>query len=149
MKFIYYLAVYSRTLYIFSLRLLLMLEGIFGFVLHHLQCFLPYTWYNFHHDLEDNTLAKIQRINLANVVLTLKSLGIHDLVNFDFLEPPLEALLKAVEQLFSLNALNNCKDLTNTWYIADVGLNICPYMSSHAPPIQTPMFLPSQGSKSI
>ena len=40
------------------------------------------------HDLEDNTVPEIQRTNLVNVVLTLKSLGIHDLVNFDFMDPP-------------------------------------------------------------
>jgi hypothetical protein len=39
-------------------------------------------------ELEDNTIPEIQRTNLANVVLLLKSLGIHDLVNFDFMDPP-------------------------------------------------------------
>ncbi|RZB94461.1 hypothetical protein D0Y65_019169 [Glycine soja] len=63
------------------------------------KCFRLYTAYN---DLDDNT-----RTNLANVVLTLKSLGIHDLLNFDFMDhPPAEALLKALELLFALSALN-------------------------------------------
>lgn len=50
--------------------------------------------------MEDNTVPEIQRTNLANVVLLLKSLGIHDLVNFDFMDPPpAEALLRALEQV--------------------------------------------------
>ncbi|KAG5035380.1 hypothetical protein GYH30_010152 [Glycine max] len=66
------------------------------------KCFRLYTAYNYHNDLDDNTVPEIQRTNLANVVLTLKSLGIHDLLNFDFMDPPLaEALLKALELLFA------------------------------------------------
>jgi hypothetical protein len=50
--------------------------------------------------MDDNTTPEIQRTNLANVVLLLKSLGIHDLVNFDFMDPPpAEALLRALEQV--------------------------------------------------
>uniref|UniRef100_A0A0E0EKA9 RNA helicase n=1 Tax=Oryza meridionalis TaxID=40149 RepID=A0A0E0EKA9_9ORYZ len=79
------------------------------------KCFRLYTSYNYMHDLEDNTVPEIQRTNLANVVLTLKSLGIHDLVNFDFMDPPpSEALLKALEQLFALSALNSRGELTKT-----------------------------------
>ncbi len=52
------------------------------------------------HEMDDNTTPEIQRTNLANVVLLLKSLGIHDLVNFDFMDPPpAEALLRALEQV--------------------------------------------------
>lgn len=32
--------------------------------------------------------ALLQRTNLGNVVLLLKSLGINDLINFDFMDPP-------------------------------------------------------------
>ncbi|KAK7354240.1 hypothetical protein VNO80_19699 [Phaseolus coccineus] len=77
------------------------------------KCFRLYTAYNFHNDLEENTVPEIQRTNLANVVLTLKSLGIHDLLNFDFMDPPpAEALLKALELLFALSALNKLGELT-------------------------------------
>ncbi|XP_072955419.1 pre-mRNA-splicing factor ATP-dependent RNA helicase DEAH1-like isoform X1 [Typha angustifolia] len=79
------------------------------------KCFRLFTYYNYEHDLEANTVPEIQRTNLANVVLTLKSLGIHDLVNFDFMDPPpSEALLRALEQLFALNALNSRGELTKT-----------------------------------
>ncbi|KAJ8451438.1 hypothetical protein Cgig2_017829 [Carnegiea gigantea] len=77
------------------------------------KCFRLYTAYNYYHDLEDNTVPEIQRTNLANVVLTLKSLGIHDLLNFDFMDPPpSEALLKALELLYALGALNKLGELT-------------------------------------
>lgn len=56
---------------------------------------------------------QIQRTNLGNVVLMLKSLGIHDLVHFDFLDPPpQETLVIALEQLYALGALNHRGELT-------------------------------------
>ncbi|KAI5410222.1 pre-mRNA-splicing factor ATP-dependent RNA helicase DEAH1 isoform X1 [Lathyrus oleraceus] len=77
------------------------------------KCFRLYTAYNYQNDLDDNTVPEIQRTNLANVVLTLKSLGIHDLLHFDFMDPPpAEALLKALELLFALSALNKLGELT-------------------------------------
>ncbi|KAL5723812.1 RNA helicase [Ranunculus cassubicifolius] len=77
------------------------------------KCYRLFTAYNYQNDLDENTMPEIQRTNLANVVLTLKSLGINDLINFDFMDPPpAEALLKALELLFSLNALNKVGDLT-------------------------------------
>jgi pre-mRNA-splicing factor ATP-dependent RNA helicase DHX16 len=58
--------------------------------------------------MDADTTPEIQRTNLGNVVLMLKSLGIHDLVNFDFMDPPpAEALLRALEQLYALGALND------------------------------------------
>ncbi|WOL07745.1 pre-mRNA-splicing factor ATP-dependent RNA helicase DEAH1 isoform X2 [Canna indica] len=79
------------------------------------MCFRLYTAYNYQNDLDENAVPEIQRTNLANVVLSLKSLGINDLVNFDFMDPPpSEALLKALEQLYALNALNSRGELTKT-----------------------------------
>ncbi|XP_021756954.1 pre-mRNA-splicing factor ATP-dependent RNA helicase DEAH1-like isoform X1 [Chenopodium quinoa] len=77
------------------------------------KCYRLYTAYNYYQDLEDNTVPEVQRTNLANVVLSLKSLGIHDLLNFDFMDPPpSEALLKALELLYALGALNKLGELT-------------------------------------
>ncbi|KFK28996.1 hypothetical protein AALP_AA7G075800 [Arabis alpina] len=77
------------------------------------KCFRLYTAYNFENDMEDNTVPEIQRTNLASVVLALKSLGIDDLLNFDFMDPPpAEALVKALELLFALGALNKLGKLT-------------------------------------
>eukprot|EP00193_Tetraselmis_chui_P019073 CAMPEP_0177784738 /NCGR_PEP_ID=MMETSP0491_2-20121128/19893_1 /TAXON_ID=63592 /ORGANISM="Tetraselmis chuii, Strain PLY429" /LENGTH=297 /DNA_ID=CAMNT_0019305589 /DNA_START=18 /DNA_END=908 /DNA_ORIENTATION=+ len=60
------------------------------------KCFRLYTAWSFQHELDDNTIPEIQRTNLGNVVLMLKSLGINDLMNFDFMDPPpAETLLRA------------------------------------------------------
>lgn len=43
----------------------------------------------------------------------LKSLGINDLMNFDFMDPPpSETLMRALEQLYALGALNDKGELT-------------------------------------
>ncbi|CAM0955681.1 unnamed protein product [Alopecurus aequalis] len=79
------------------------------------KCFRLFTEYNFRTDLHDDTVPEIQRSNLANVVLRLKALGINDLVNFDFMDPPAsESLVKALEELFALGALNGRGELTKT-----------------------------------
>ncbi|XP_021741932.1 pre-mRNA-splicing factor ATP-dependent RNA helicase DEAH1-like [Chenopodium quinoa] len=76
------------------------------------KCYKLYTAYNYQ-ELEDNTVPEIQRTNLANVVLTLKCLGIQDLLSFDFMDPPpSESLLKALELLCALGALNKQGELT-------------------------------------
>ena len=57
--------------------------------------------------------SQIQRTNLGNVVLLLKSLGINDLIHFDFMDPPpAETLILALEQLYALGALNHHGELT-------------------------------------
>ncbi|XP_009359017.2 pre-mRNA-splicing factor ATP-dependent RNA helicase DEAH1 [Pyrus x bretschneideri] len=77
------------------------------------KCYRLYTAYNYYNDLDENTVPEVQRTNLASVVLSLKSLGIHDLLHFDFMDPPpSEALLKALELLFALSALNKVGELT-------------------------------------
>nr|CAD7585762.1 unnamed protein product [Timema genevievae] len=77
------------------------------------KCFRLYTAWAYKHEMEDNTIPEIQRINLGNVVLTLKALGIQDLMNFDFLDPPPhETMVLALEQLYALGALNHKGELT-------------------------------------
>jgi pre-mRNA-splicing factor ATP-dependent RNA helicase DHX16 len=79
------------------------------------KCFRLYTEWAYTHELPDSTTPEILRTNLSNVVLLLKSLGIHDLVHFDFMDPPpAEALIKALEQLYALGALNDKGELTKT-----------------------------------
>ncbi|CAG9770467.1 unnamed protein product [Ceutorhynchus assimilis] len=77
------------------------------------KCFRLYTAWSYKHELEENTVPEIQRINLGNAVLMLKALGINDLVHFDFLDPPPhETLVLALEQLYALGALNHHGELT-------------------------------------
>ena len=77
------------------------------------KCFRLYTAWAYKNELEDNTVPEIQRTNLGNVVLLLKSLGINDLIHFDFMDPPPhETLVLALEQLYALGALNHKGELT-------------------------------------
>ncbi|KAJ3025529.1 UNVERIFIED_CONTAM: putative pre-mRNA-splicing factor ATP-dependent RNA helicase dhx16 [Siphonaria sp. JEL0065] len=77
------------------------------------KCFRLYTSWAFQNELDESTVPEIQRTNLGNVVLLLKSLGINDLLNFDFMDaPPVDTLKKALEQLYALGALNAKGELT-------------------------------------
>lgn len=54
------------------------------------------------------TVPEIQRTNLANVVLLLKSLGVDDLLKFHFMDaPPQDNMLNSMYQLWTLGALDN------------------------------------------
>ncbi|XP_019058186.1 PREDICTED: pre-mRNA-splicing factor ATP-dependent RNA helicase DEAH1-like [Tarenaya hassleriana] len=73
------------------------------------KCFRLYDY----NDLKDNTVPEIQRADLAGVVLALKSLGIQDLFDFDFMDPPPhQALFKALELLYALGALDEDGEMT-------------------------------------
>ncbi|XP_064421843.1 pre-mRNA-splicing factor ATP-dependent RNA helicase DHX16 [Latimeria chalumnae] len=77
------------------------------------KCFRLYTAWAYKNEMEDTTVPEIQRTNLGNVVLLLKSLGINDLIHFDFMDPPPhETLVLALEQLYALGALNHLGELT-------------------------------------
>jgi pre-mRNA-splicing factor ATP-dependent RNA helicase DHX16 len=77
------------------------------------KCFRLFTAYSFQHELDPNTVPEILRTNMCNVVLMLKSLGINDLLNFDFMDrPPADTLIRALEQLYALGALNDRGELT-------------------------------------
>ena len=67
------------------------------------KCFRLYTKWSFENELEDQNSPEVQRTNLGGVVLMLKSIGIDDMINFDFMDaPPPETLMKALEQLYAL-----------------------------------------------
>ncbi|XP_051181479.1 probable pre-mRNA-splicing factor ATP-dependent RNA helicase DEAH3 isoform X3 [Lolium perenne] len=77
------------------------------------KCFRLYTEKSFSGDLQEQTYPEILRSNLANTVLTLKKLGIDDLVHFDFMDPPApETLMRALEVLNYLGALDDEGNLT-------------------------------------
>ncbi|KAF9560184.1 pre-mRNA splicing factor [Agrocybe pediades] len=67
-------------------------------------CYRLYTEMAFRNEFFENTIPEIQRTNLANTVLLLKSLGVKNLLEFDFMDPP--------PQLWVLGALDNVGDLT-------------------------------------
>jgi pre-mRNA-splicing factor ATP-dependent RNA helicase DHX38/PRP16 len=51
--------------------------------------------------LQVSSVPEIQRTNLANVVLLLKSLNVDNLLHFDFMDPPpKENILNSMHQLW-------------------------------------------------
>ncbi|KAI0685259.1 P-loop containing nucleoside triphosphate hydrolase protein [Cytidiella melzeri] len=76
-------------------------------------CYRLYTEMAFRNDMFPNNIPEIQRTNLANTVLLLKSLGVKDLLEFDFMDPPPQAnMLNSMYQLWVLGALDNVGNLT-------------------------------------
>lgn len=77
------------------------------------KCFRLYTAKSFQTALQPNTYPEILRCNLGSIVLHMKKMGIEDLVNFDFVEPPApETLMRALELLNYLGALDDDGNLT-------------------------------------
>ena len=81
------------------------------------KCYRLYTEKSFYEDLQETTYPEILRSKMSNVVLTLKKLGIDDLVHFDFMDPPApETLMRALELLNYLGALDDEGELTELGY---------------------------------
>ena len=77
------------------------------------KAFRLYTKWAFANELEENTIPEIQRSNLGMTVLLLKSLGINNFMEFEFMDPPPgETLIRALELLYALGALNDRGELT-------------------------------------
>ncbi|KAI9635247.1 P-loop containing nucleoside triphosphate hydrolase protein [Dioszegia hungarica] len=77
------------------------------------KAFRLYTKWAFKNELLEDTVPEIQRTNLGTVVLMLKSLGINDILNFDFLDkPPADTIIQSFELLYALGALNHKTELT-------------------------------------
>ncbi|KAJ9551285.1 hypothetical protein OSB04_015330 [Centaurea solstitialis] len=71
------------------------------------KCYRLYTESAFNNEMSPTSIPEIQRINLGVTTLTLKAMGINDLLSFDFMDPPSpQALISAMEQLYSLGALD-------------------------------------------
>ncbi|KAL1129092.1 hypothetical protein AAG570_013623 [Ranatra chinensis] len=77
------------------------------------QCYRLYTERQFKDELLVTTVPEIQRTNLANTVLLLKSLGVQDLLQFHFMDPPpQDNILNSLYQLWILGALDHTGTLT-------------------------------------
>lgn len=73
-----------------------------------------YTERQYKDDLLALTVPEIQRTNLANTVLLLKSLGVVDLLSFHFMDPPpQDNILNSLYQLWILGALDHTGRLTS------------------------------------
>ncbi|XP_065343249.1 ATP-dependent RNA helicase DHX8 [Cloeon dipterum] len=72
------------------------------------KCYRLYTERAYRDEMLPTPVPEIQRTNLATTVLQLKTMGINDLIHFDFMDaPPVESLIMALEQLHSLSALDS------------------------------------------
>ncbi|KAL9060188.1 MAG: hypothetical protein Q9162_000802 [Coniocarpon cinnabarinum] len=77
------------------------------------RAFHLYTERAYKEEFYVQTIPEIQRTNLANTVLLLKSLRVDNLLEFDFLDsPPQEAITTALFDLWALGALDNMGRLT-------------------------------------
>ncbi|XP_073295616.1 probable pre-mRNA-splicing factor ATP-dependent RNA helicase DEAH5 [Primulina huaijiensis] len=71
------------------------------------KCYRLYTQSAFHSEMSPVSIPEIQRINLGMTTLTMKAMGINDLLSFDFMDPPSpQALIFAMKQLYRLGALD-------------------------------------------
>ena len=72
------------------------------------KCYRLYTEVAYRNEMLPNPIPDIQRTNLAHTILMLKAMGINDLLNFDFMDPPpAQTMLTALEQLYALSALDD------------------------------------------
>lgn len=88
-------------------------------------CYRLYTESAYLNEMLPAPVPEIQRTNLGNVVLLLKSLKIENLLDFDFMDPPpQENILNSMYQLWVLGALNNVGSLTELgWKMAEFPLD--------------------------
>ncbi|CAL3972600.1 unnamed protein product [Diplocarpon coronariae] len=93
------------------------------------KCYRLYTEASFE-ALEAATVPEIQRSNLAPVILHLKALGIDNIVRFDFITPPpAELVIRALELLYSLGALDDYAKLTKPLGVRMAELAVEPMMA--------------------
>ncbi|KAJ3107995.1 DEAH-box ATP-dependent RNA helicase prp22 [Phlyctochytrium planicorne] len=64
--------------------------------------------------LDEDTTPEIQRSSLLGTVLSLKRMGITDVLGFEFIDPPEKSLIiSALKQLYYLGALDDIGNLTS------------------------------------
>lgn len=93
------------------------------------KCFRLYTE-DAYNSLPDANPPEIQRSNLAPFVLQLKALGVDNVLRFDYITPPpAELMVKALELLFSLGALDEYAKLTKPLGLRMAELAVDPMMA--------------------
>ncbi|KAI4155084.1 MAG: hypothetical protein L6R39_001288 [Caloplaca ligustica] len=93
------------------------------------KCFHLYTEAAYN-DLQEATVPEIQRSNLAPAILQLKALGIDNVLRFDFLTPPpSELIVRGLELLYSLGALDDYAKLSSPLGIRMAELSVEPLMA--------------------
>ncbi|XP_031493685.1 probable pre-mRNA-splicing factor ATP-dependent RNA helicase DEAH9 isoform X2 [Nymphaea colorata] len=77
------------------------------------KCYRLYTEEYFNKEMVAHGIPEMQRSNLVSCVMQLKALGIDNILGFDWLaSPPPEAMIRALEVLYSLGILDDDAKLT-------------------------------------
>ncbi len=93
------------------------------------KCYRLYTQLAYESLLEA-TVPEIQRSNLAPIILQLKALGIDNVLRFNFLTPPpAELIIRALELLYSLGAVDDYAKLTRPLGVRMAELSVEPMMA--------------------
>ncbi|EPY50858.1 ATP-dependent RNA helicase Prp22 [Schizosaccharomyces cryophilus OY26] len=72
------------------------------------KCYRLYTENAFQNEMLPSPVPEIQRQNLSYTILMLKAMGINDLLNFDFMDPPpAQTMVAALQNLYALSALDD------------------------------------------
>ncbi|KAF7803364.1 putative pre-mRNA-splicing factor ATP-dependent RNA helicase DEAH9 [Senna tora] len=85
-----------------------------------------YTEEYFNNDMSDEGIPEIQRSNLVSCVIQLKALGIDNILGFDWpASPSPEAMIRALEVLYSLGVLDDDAKLTSPtgFQVAEIPLD--------------------------
>jgi ATP-dependent RNA helicase DDX35 len=93
------------------------------------KCYRLYTEASYQ-SLAEATVPEIQRSNLAPTILQLKALGIENIARFDYLTPPpAELVIRGLELLYSLSALDDYARLTKPLGLRMAELSVEPMMA--------------------
>lgn len=77
-------------------------------------CYRLYTEDTFKKELEENEAPEIQRCNMSSIILLLKASNIDDVLGFDYMDKPSrDTMLRSLEQLYTLGALDDSQKLTS------------------------------------
>jgi ATP-dependent RNA helicase DDX35 len=83
------------------------------------KCYRLYTEKYMMDKMEASTPPEVMRTNLTSFILTLKALGVHNILSFDLMNlPSVDALSHGLESLYALGALDDKTNLT------DLGTNM-------------------------
>ncbi|KAM3289547.1 pre-mRNA-splicing factor ATP-dependent RNA helicase DEAH7-like [Capsicum chacoense] len=88
-------------------------------------CYRLYTENAYKNEMLQSTVPEIQQTNLEYVILFLKCLGIQNVFDFEFMDPPSQDnIVNSMYQLWVLGALNNVGDLTELgWKMVEFPLD--------------------------
>lgn len=86
------------------------------------KCYRMYSEKFYNEQMCKTTIPEILRVNLTSLILTLKCIGIKDVLNFEYMEKPdSDLIIVALKQLYMLNAL------TESGVLTDFGKELCKY----------------------